>query len=75
MNINAKCYRGQHCAFPLSNCSSLILIELDVNVHTIDDYLRLLDGSFNQMESFKDKIDSIDAPLSNIDNKVNRFLF
>ncbi|CAF0953718.1 unnamed protein product [Adineta steineri] len=71
LNINAKCYRRQQCAFPSANCSSSILIELDVNVDTIDDCLRLLDGRFNQMKSFIVKIDSIDAPLLNIDNKIN----
>src|SRR5689334_1034272 len=75
LNINAKCYRGQRCAFPLANCSSSILIELHVNVHTIDDCLRLLDGRFNQMKTFYVKIDSIDAPLFDIDNKVQNISF
>ena len=71
LNINAKYYRNQQCAFPLANCSSSILIELHANVRTLDDCLRLLDGRFNQMKSFIVKIKSIGGSSNNIDNTVN----
>ncbi|CAF5215748.1 unnamed protein product, partial [Rotaria magnacalcarata] len=56
-------------ALPLTVCSSSTIIKLDVNVRTIDDCLRLLDGRFNQMKILNIIIDSIDTSLLNIDNQ------
>ncbi|CAF3200736.1 unnamed protein product [Rotaria socialis] len=56
-------------ALPLTMCSSSTIVKLDVNVRTIDDCLRLLDGRFNQMKILNVKIDSIDTPLLNIDSQ------
>jgi hypothetical protein len=70
LNIDAKCYRRQQYAFPLANCSSSILIELHVNVNTIDDCLRLLDGRFSEMKSFSVKI-QFGGSSNNINNTVN----
>ncbi|CAF4587975.1 unnamed protein product, partial [Rotaria magnacalcarata] len=44
-------------------CSSSIIIKLEVNVRTIDDCLRLLDGRFNQRKIMNVIIDSIDTPV------------
>ena len=60
---------------PLIKYSSSIIIELNVNVRTIDDCLRLLDGRFNQMKTFIVNVDSIEVSPLNIDNQVEKFSF
>ncbi|CAF3930454.1 unnamed protein product [Rotaria sordida] len=52
-------------------CSSSIIIELNINVRTIDDCLRLLDGRFNQMKTLIVTVNSIEAPSLHIDNQDN----
>ncbi|CAF2071901.1 unnamed protein product [Rotaria magnacalcarata] len=54
-------------ALPLTMCSSSIIVKLKVDVHTIDDCMRLLDGRFNQMNILNVITDSIDTPLLNFD--------
>ncbi|CAF5032659.1 unnamed protein product [Rotaria magnacalcarata] len=56
-------------ALPLTMCSLSTIVKLYVNVRTIDDCLRLLDGRFNQMKILNVIIDSIDTPLLNIDSQ------
>ncbi|CAF0885336.1 unnamed protein product [Rotaria sordida] len=75
LNINGKYlhlnpWRQAH-ALPLTMCSSSIIIELNINVHTIDDCLRLLDGRSNQMKTLIVTVDSIEAPSLHIDNQDN----
>jgi hypothetical protein len=56
-------------------CSSSTIVQLVVNVRTIDDCLRLLDGRFNQMKTLIVTIEFIEAPSLNIDNQVVNFSF
>ncbi|CAF3579739.1 unnamed protein product [Rotaria socialis] len=73
LKINGKRLRSYSLlpeyALPLTMCSSSTIIKLEVNVRTIDDCLRLLDGRFNQMKILNVIIDSIDTPLLNIDSQ------
>lgn len=77
LNINGKYLRSNQWrqALPLTMCSSSTIIKLKVNVRTIDDCLRLLDGRLNQMKEFIVTVDSIEAPSLNIENQVENFSF
>ncbi|CAF2784484.1 unnamed protein product [Rotaria sp. Silwood2] len=73
LNINGNYLRldtwMRRNALPLTMCSSSSIVELNVNVNTIDDCLRLLDGRFNQMKTLNVTVDSIKAPSLNIANQ------
>ncbi|CAF1058471.1 unnamed protein product [Rotaria sordida] len=73
LNINGKYLHldtwMRQNALPLTMCSSSIIVELNVNVNTIDDCLRLLDGRFSQMKILNITIDSIEATSLNIANQ------
>jgi hypothetical protein len=67
--------RRDRYVLPLTMCSSSTIVQLVVNVRTIDDCLRLLDGRFNQMKTLLVTIEFIEAPSLNIDNQVENFPF
>ncbi|CAF3288350.1 unnamed protein product [Rotaria socialis] len=74
LKINGKRLRSysllpEEYALPLTMCLSSTIIKLEVNVRTIDDCLRLLDGRFNQTKILNVIIDSIDTPLLNINSQ------
>ena len=78
LKINGKYFHlnpwTKSYALSLTMCSSSIIVELNVNVLTINDYLRLLDGRFDQMKTFIVKVDFIKvSSLNNIDNEVMIF--
>jgi len=67
--------RRDRYVLPLTMCSSSTIVQLVVNVRTIDDCLRLLDGRFNQMKTLIVTIEFIETPSLNIDNQVENFSF
>ncbi|CAF4546181.1 unnamed protein product, partial [Rotaria socialis] len=54
--------------------SSSTIVELNVNLRTTDNWLRLLDGRFSQLKSISVVIDLIDTPSLNVDNTVEILL-